>query len=127
MNDFHSLYMRAQKEWEHLEHAADPVIYIGMGSCGIASGAGRVWDRASQIIENKGLRQLSDGDQIAGMVKTILDENPGQVAEYLGGKDGLINWLFGQVMRGAKGKANPRVVREELDKQLAALRADDTP
>jgi aspartyl-tRNA(Asn)/glutamyl-tRNA(Gln) amidotransferase subunit B len=43
------------------------------------------------------------------------------VAEYLSGKEGLINWLFGQVMRSAKGKANPQVVREELSKQLAIL------
>ena len=59
---------------------------------------------AKQIIEAKGLRQVSDSDQIAGMVQAVLDENPEQVAEYLGGKEGLINWLFGQVMRGAKGK-----------------------
>ena len=55
MNDFHSLYMHAQKEWEQLEHPADPVIYIGMGSCGIASGAERVWDHASQIIEKENI------------------------------------------------------------------------
>ncbi|MFN2236687.1 MAG: Asp-tRNA(Asn)/Glu-tRNA(Gln) amidotransferase subunit GatB, partial [Anaerolineales bacterium] len=76
---------------------------------------------ARQIIETKGLRQVSDSDQIARMVQDVLDENPQQVAEYLSGKEGLINWLFGQVMRSAKGKANPQVVREELSKQLAIL------
>ena len=81
---------------------------------------------ARRIIEARGLRQVSDSSQIAGIVKTVLDENPGQVAEYLGGKDGLINWLFGQVMRRAKGKANPQVVREELNKQLAVLQESDT-
>ena len=77
---------------------------------------------ARQIIESRGLRQVSDSDQIARMVQDILDENPQQVTEYLSGKEGLINWLFGQVMRSAKGKANPQVVREELSKQLAVLR-----
>jgi aspartyl-tRNA(Asn)/glutamyl-tRNA(Gln) amidotransferase subunit B len=81
---------------------------------------------AKQIIEAKGLRQVSDSAQIAGIVKSVLDQNPGQVAAYLGGKEGLINWLFGQVMRGAKGKANPQVVREELDRQLADTRENDT-
>ncbi len=76
---------------------------------------------AREIIEAKGLRQVSDSGQIAMMVQGILDENPEQVAEYLGGKEGLLNWLFGQIMRGAKGKANPQVVRDELGKQLAAL------
>jgi aspartyl-tRNA(Asn)/glutamyl-tRNA(Gln) amidotransferase subunit B len=76
---------------------------------------------ARQIIESKGLRQVSDSDQIAQMVQDVLDENPQQVAEYLSGKEGLINWLFGQVMRAAKGKANPQVVREALSKQLAIL------
>jgi len=77
---------------------------------------------AREIIKAKGLRQVSDSGQIAVMVQGVLDENPEQVAGYLDGKEGLINWLFGQVMRGAKGKANPQVVREELGKQLAALR-----
>ena len=81
---------------------------------------------ASDIIETKGLRQVSDSSQIAKIVQSVLDENPKQVSEYLGGKDGLINWLFGQVMRAAKGKANPEVIREELASQLANLRANGT-
>jgi aspartyl-tRNA(Asn)/glutamyl-tRNA(Gln) amidotransferase subunit B len=80
---------------------------------------------ARQIIESKGLRQVSDSDQIARMVQNVLEENPQQVTEYLGGKEGLINWLFGQVMRSAKGKANPQVVREELSKQLEILQGNN--
>jgi NADH:ubiquinone oxidoreductase subunit F (NADH-binding) len=53
MNDFLALRNRAQEEWEQLEHASQPVIYIGMGSCGIASGAGRIWERASEIIRQE--------------------------------------------------------------------------
>jgi aspartyl-tRNA(Asn)/glutamyl-tRNA(Gln) amidotransferase subunit B len=75
-------------------------------------------ESANEIIKKKGLRQVSNSDQIAKMVQTVLEKNPDQVSAYLGGKEGLINWLFGQVMRSAKGKANPQVVREELNKQL---------
>jgi aspartyl-tRNA(Asn)/glutamyl-tRNA(Gln) amidotransferase subunit B len=58
------------------------------------------------------------------MVETVLAENPGEVAAYLEGKDGLINWFFGQVMRAARGKANPDVVRQALREQLGK-RGDD--
>ena len=55
MNDFLSLLNQAQEAWDRLEHASDPVIYIGMGSCGIASGAGRIWDRAGELIQQSNL------------------------------------------------------------------------
>jgi NADH:ubiquinone oxidoreductase subunit F (NADH-binding)/NAD-dependent dihydropyrimidine dehydrogenase PreA subunit len=63
MNDLQSLYTRAQQEWEQLEHTAEPVIYVGMGSCGIASGADQVWERASEIIrkENLNVRLMKVG------------------------------------------------------------------
>jgi aspartyl-tRNA(Asn)/glutamyl-tRNA(Gln) amidotransferase subunit B len=77
---------------------------------------------ATEIVVARGLRQISDESQLAGMVAAVLAENPGEVAAYLGGKAGLANWFFGQVMRTAKGKANPQVVREELDRQLSAMR-----
>jgi aspartyl-tRNA(Asn)/glutamyl-tRNA(Gln) amidotransferase subunit B len=77
---------------------------------------------AETIVEASGLRQISDAGHIAELVKTVLGENPEQVKKYLDGKETLANWFFGQIMRAAKGKANPQIVREELDQQLAALR-----
>ncbi len=77
---------------------------------------------AEAIIAARGLRQISDGNLIAGFVQKVLAENPDQVAAYLKGKDSLSRWLFGQVMRSARGQANPQVLQDELDKQLAALR-----
>jgi len=44
------------------------------------------------------------------------------VSTYLAGKEAIANWLFGQVMRAAQGKANPQVVKEELKKQLDELK-----
>jgi len=58
------------------------------------------------------------------VIAAVLADNPAAVGAYLGGKSGLINWFFGQVMRAAKGKANPQVVRTELARQLADLRLD---
>jgi len=73
---------------------------------------------AEEIIEAKGLRQVSDTDAIADMVREVLDANPKELETYLGGKVSLSNWFFGQVMRAARGKANPQVLREELMRQL---------
>ncbi len=73
---------------------------------------------AEAIIAARGLRQISDSSAIAVMVKQTLDDNPAQVQTYLGGKTGIAQWLFGQVMKAAKGQANPQVVRQELEKQL---------
>lgn len=75
-------------------------------------------DSASGIIEAKGMKQVSDGSQIAKLVAGVLLEYPDEVNAYHSGKVTVANWLFGQVMRAAQGKANPQVVKDELNKQL---------
>jgi aspartyl-tRNA(Asn)/glutamyl-tRNA(Gln) amidotransferase subunit B len=55
-------------------------------------------------------------------VEGVLQENPEQVAQYLAGKEPLSQWFFGQVMRAARGKADPQVVQRELGRQLTALK-----
>ena len=77
---------------------------------------------AAEIIEQHGLQQISEPSRIETLVSEVLSENPQQVQEYLQGKGNLSRWLFGQVMRAAGGQANPRVVQETLDRQLAALK-----
>ena len=77
---------------------------------------------ALEIIEAKGLHQISDSGLITHMVKEVLQANPKEVQSYLAGKETLANWLFGQVMRHAKGKANPQVVKEELQRQLDEMK-----
>jgi len=74
---------------------------------------------AAEIVEARGLRQVSDQAFISDLVRQTLTENPNEVASYKSGKVGLLNFLFGQVMKKAAGKANPAVVRAELKKQLA--------
>jgi aspartyl-tRNA(Asn)/glutamyl-tRNA(Gln) amidotransferase subunit B len=73
---------------------------------------------ASSIIQAGGLQQISDGDQISQLVSQALEANPQELAGYLNGKETLANWFFGQVMKAAKGKANPQVIRSELEHQL---------
>ena len=77
---------------------------------------------SAEIVKSKGLDQISDRKAIAKMVVDVLDGNPDQVKSYLGGKETVSGWLFGQVMQQAKGKANPQVVRVELERELAVLK-----
>ena len=62
---------------------------------------------------------VSDTDELGPVVDRIMEENPGQVAAYRGGKEGLLGFFVGQVMKETQGKANPRIVsklvREKLD------------
>ena len=73
---------------------------------------------AQAIIQQKGLQQVSDTRLIAAMVKDVLEAHPDEVKAYLDGKETLANWLFGQVMRRADGKADPHMIRTELESQL---------
>ncbi len=73
---------------------------------------------AAKIVAARGLRQVSDEGLIAELVRQVLDENPGQVESFKAGKESLANWFFGQVMRKAGGKADPKVVRAELEREL---------
>jgi aspartyl-tRNA(Asn)/glutamyl-tRNA(Gln) amidotransferase subunit B len=75
-------------------------------------------ESARNIVNIRGLGQVSDIAFISTLVKRVLDENPDQVATYLNGKETVSRWLFGQVMRQAGGKANPTLVQAELEKQL---------
>ncbi len=74
---------------------------------------------AGQIVKERGLQQISDAGFIAGLVQQVLQSHPQELASYLGGKETLSGWFFGQVMRAAKGQANPQVLRAELDRQLS--------
>jgi len=73
---------------------------------------------APALVAEHGWHQISDSAFIAGLVQKVLAENPEQVADYLAGKQKIGRWLFGEVMRAAKGQANPQVVQQELEKQI---------
>jgi aspartyl-tRNA(Asn)/glutamyl-tRNA(Gln) amidotransferase subunit B len=73
---------------------------------------------AAEIVAARGLKQVSDAGFIAEIVRQTLEENPDAAESYSSGKETALNWLFGQVMKKAAGKANPQVVRGELERQL---------
>ena len=75
---------------------------------------------ARQIVASRGLEQVTDIDQIAGLVRAVLEEYPRELAAYRAGKDTLSNWFFGQVMRRAGGQASTQVIRAALEQQLSA-------
>jgi aspartyl-tRNA(Asn)/glutamyl-tRNA(Gln) amidotransferase subunit B len=77
---------------------------------------------AAEIATERGLHQISDSGAIAALVRQVLAENKEQVAAYLNGKETVLRWLFGQVMRLAKGQGNPQVIRQELEYQLSAMK-----
>jgi aspartyl-tRNA(Asn)/glutamyl-tRNA(Gln) amidotransferase subunit B len=74
---------------------------------------------ADQIIDARGLRQISDTGALEALVAGVLEANPAQVAEYRAGKEKAFNFLVGQAMKASRGKANPAQLSELLKKRLA--------
>ncbi len=73
---------------------------------------------ADTIIEEKGLRQVTDTGAIAELVDQVIRDNPDKIAEIKAGKDKLKGWFVGQVMKASKGKANPQMVNQILAEKL---------
>ena len=74
---------------------------------------------ADGIIEAKGLKQVTDTGAIEALVDEVIANNPAQVEQYKGGKEQLLGFFVGQIMKASKGKANPAQVNEILKKKLA--------
>ena len=72
-----------------------------------------------QIIEEKGLLQISNTAEIEKIVNQVLEENPKPVEQYRLGKTGNFGFFVGQVMKATGGRANPQTVNEILKKRLA--------
>ena len=73
---------------------------------------------ASEIVEKKGLKQVSDGGEIEKVVEKVLADNPQSVEDIKAGKDRAIGFLVGQVMKEMKGQANPQMVNDIIRKLL---------
>jgi Asp-tRNA(Asn)/Glu-tRNA(Gln) amidotransferase B subunit len=71
------------------------------------------------VIEREGLGQVSDAGAIGAEIDAVLAEFPSQVAEYRSGKIQLLGFLVGQVMKRTAGRADARLVNEELRRRLA--------
>ena len=75
-------------------------------------------ENPEKIVEEKGLKQVTDSSEIEKIVDEVIASSPANVAAYQGGKQGLFGWFVGQVMKASRGKANPVVVNELLKKKL---------
>jgi aspartyl-tRNA(Asn)/glutamyl-tRNA(Gln) amidotransferase subunit B len=71
------------------------------------------------IVEAKGLRQVTDSGAIEAAVDAVLAKEQAKIAEYRSGKDKLLGFFIGQVMKATQGKANPGLVNELLKKKLS--------
>lgn len=73
---------------------------------------------AATIVEEKGLKQVTDTGAIEGIIDKVIASSPENVALYKGGKDKLMGWFVGQVMKQSRGKANPGMVNKLLKQKL---------
>ncbi|MCK9511172.1 MAG: Asp-tRNA(Asn)/Glu-tRNA(Gln) amidotransferase subunit GatB [Pigmentiphaga sp.] len=80
--------------------------------------AGEHGGDADAVIEAKGLKQISDSGAIGALIDDVMAAHAGIVAEYRAGKEKAFNSLVGQVMKAARGKANPQQVNELLRQKL---------
>jgi aspartyl-tRNA(Asn)/glutamyl-tRNA(Gln) amidotransferase subunit B len=72
-----------------------------------------------QLVQEKGLTQVSDEGVLETMIDGVIAKNPAQLAQYRSGKDKVLGFFVGQVMKASGGKANPGKVNELLKKKLA--------
>jgi len=82
----------------------------------------KMWESdktADEIIEQEGLRQVTDTGAIEKIIDEVMAANPGQLADYRSGKDKLFGFFVGQVMKASGGKANPQQLNDLLKKKLA--------
>jgi aspartyl-tRNA(Asn)/glutamyl-tRNA(Gln) amidotransferase subunit B len=77
--------------------------------------------KASEIVKEKGLSQISDDKEIENIVETIINDNPKAVVDFKAGKEQAVGFLVGQIMKATKGRANPGLAREIL---MGKLRGD---
>ena len=82
------------------------------------AGEGQGKDAADAIIAKKGLRQITDAGAIEKAIDEVLAKNPGQLAQYRGGKEALFGFFVGQAMKATGGKANPAELNRLLKEKL---------
>ncbi|MDN5864721.1 MAG: Asp-tRNA(Asn)/Glu-tRNA(Gln) amidotransferase subunit GatB [Gammaproteobacteria bacterium] len=73
---------------------------------------------ADEVIGKRGLKQISDPDALAKIVDEVIAANPAQLEQYRAGKEKLLGYFVGQVMKATKGKANPAEVNRLLKQKL---------
>jgi aspartyl-tRNA(Asn)/glutamyl-tRNA(Gln) amidotransferase subunit B len=96
---------------------ADGVISSAGGKQALAV-AFQTGEPIGAIVEAKGLRQVSDAGVLEGVIDEVIGENPGPAEQFRAGKEGVLGFLVGQVMRKTKGSANPKLAGDLLRARL---------
>jgi len=103
---------------------AEVILMVDDGTISITAGK-QVLDEmvvtgkpAAEIVQEKGLRQISDTSALEAWVDEAIAENPGPVEQFRSGKEGVIGFLVGQVMKKSGGSANPKAVGDMLRERL---------
>jgi aspartyl-tRNA(Asn)/glutamyl-tRNA(Gln) amidotransferase subunit B len=119
-------------DWDHVpvsfENLADLIQRVERGEVNLQIAKSvlgemiRKGKTAARIIEEKGLVQIHDIQIIKKAIQAVIAENPKEVASYLAGKETLLQWFFGQVMRKTGGLASPEAVKAELEAQIIRLK-----
>jgi len=100
---------------------------IGMVDSGVINHSaaketfGVMWETGQppqDIVAERGLKQVSDAGQLAGIVDQVIADNPDAVARFKAGKETTVRFLIGQVMKATRGKANPQMVEQLLREQM---------
>ena len=108
------------------EHLIDLIELISSGELG-GSGAKQALEDAfetgapiAQIVEKRGLRQISDTGALQEIADQVIADNPDVVAQFKAGKEATIGFLVGQVMKSSGGTANPKLAQQVLRERLKA-------
>jgi aspartyl-tRNA(Asn)/glutamyl-tRNA(Gln) amidotransferase subunit B len=84
---------------------------------------GEMWETGKPpqaIVEELGLRQISDASQLTDVVAQVIADNPDAAASFKAGKETSIRFLIGQMMKATRGKANPQLAEQLLREQLVS-------
>ena len=102
---------------EALKLVDDGVVNVTVGKT-VFEEAFKTGKKPGVIVEEKGLKQISDTGELEAMIKQLIADNPKPVADYKGGNTKALTFFVGQVMKATKGKANPQVVNEIVLKEI---------
>jgi aspartyl-tRNA(Asn)/glutamyl-tRNA(Gln) amidotransferase subunit B len=107
------------------QHVADLVRLVAAGAISSAGAkaslavAFETGEPIETVVDDRGLRQVSDPSALDGVIDEVIVENPGPVEQFRRGKDGAVNALVGQVMKKTRGAANPKLVGDLLRERLS--------
>lgn len=71
-----------------------------------------------KVVEEKGMKQMSDSSELLAVVTSVLDANPQSIEDFKNGKDRAVGFLMGQVMKASKGQANPKIANQLIQEEL---------